>query len=137
MEEDVLDEWMLFDPDEEARMQADELITKYGRNRRDRTDVVYDDKLSDLQFARTVEAGEAPSIGKRSARQRTKEKKMREVWRRVATYKNDDGRVLGQKFMRLPIRTREPEYFEKIQKPMSLNKLSSLTYTKTNGNNKR
>lgn len=102
------------------------MATKFGRNRRERIDVVYDDKLSDVQFMRSVEKGQIPGMD-RASRKRVLERKIRETWRRVATFKDDDGRVLGSQFMRLPMKTREPEYFEQISNPIALQKLATYT----------
>lgn len=126
MTEAELPDWLFADPEVEAERLEQEMATKFGRNRRERGDIVYDDKMSDLQFMRSVEKGQTPGTD-RASRKRVLERKIRETWRRVATYKDSDGRVLGSQFMRLPMKTREPEYFETISNPIALQKLATYT----------
>ena len=51
--------------------------------------------------------------------------KMKAIYDAILNFENTDGRVLSAPFVKLPTREEYPEYYEKIKKPIDLNKLLS------------
>lgn len=50
--------------------------------------------------------------------------KMKTIYDAIVSYQDSDGRILSEAFIKLPTREEYPDYYEKIKKPMDLNKLN-------------
>merc|ERR1712051_1117817 len=51
------------------------------------------------------------------------QKKMRKLMEIVIRYKDEDGRVLSEPFMKLPTRKELPDYYEVIRRPVDISKI--------------
>merc|ERR1719328_927606 len=125
IEENELPPFLLEEEEEVEEETPEEIL---GRGNRSKKESNYNDQMSEREWLKAIGADDEGFDNRKRKKKgsfKKLQKKMKKLMEIVIRYKDEDGRVLSEPFMKLPTRKELPDYYEVIRRPVDIFKIQA------------